>query len=209
VPVTASYREERGRVEDVVAVDRTAGVSVSIGSLVAAGTVGERRAPADVRRFATVAASYALGPAASFDVAVGRYPPDRLTGTAEGRYVAAGLSFRFGARTGRLPAPRGVASPTTGFTRISIRAEDAGRVELFGDWNHWTPARATRAANGVWYVDLPLSPGEYRYAFRIDGKEWRVPDGAVSGGDGFGGKSAYVVVRDTARQPGSDSQEDL
>ena len=32
-------------------------------------------------------------------------------------------------------------------------------------------------------------------AFRVNGKEWRVPEGAVAVDDGFGGKSAYVTIR--------------
>jgi hypothetical protein len=46
----------------------------------------------------------------------------------------------------------------------------------------------------VWYADLALPPGDYRYAFRLDGSEWRVPEGAVASDDGFGGKTAYVSV---------------
>jgi len=68
-------------------------------------------------------------------------------------------------------------------------------VEVAGDWDSWTLAPATRASNGVWYVDLSLKAGEYRYAFFVDGKEWRVPEGTVAVDDGFGGKSAYVTVR--------------
>ena len=52
----------------------------------------------------------------------------------------------------------------------------------------------TRADNGVWYVDLDLPPGEYRYAFRVDGKEWRVPEGVAAVDDEFGGKSAWLKV---------------
>jgi hypothetical protein len=51
-----------------------------------------------------------------------------------------------------------------------------------------------RADNGVWYADLNLPPGEYRYAFRIDGKEWRVPEGVAAADDEFGGKSAWLTV---------------
>src|SRR6185369_10202690 len=108
-----------------------------------------------------------------------------LTGTAAGRYLSAGLVFSFGGDDEpRLPAPRGVEPAAAGTTRLSIRAPEARVVELYGDWNSWTPARTRRAANGVWYADIPLAPGEYRYAFRVNEVEWRVPDGAVAANDG-------------------------
>lgn len=207
-PLVATYREEHGRVNGVVAVDRSAGVTVSTGALSVSGAAGWRVAPGDDRRYATASASFALAPSASIDVAGGRYPPDRLTGVPEGRFLAAGLTFRFGSRGPSLPEPRGVPAPARGFTRLSIRAPEARRVDLYGDWNDWTPVAARFAANGVWYADVPLRPGEYRYAFRVDEVEWRVPEQAVSAADGFGGRSAYVVVADTGNRKGSDSREE-
>ena len=52
-------------------------------------------------------------------------------------------------------------------------------MELAGDWSGWKPEPAQRAANGVWYRDLALRPGEYRYAFRINGTTWTVPAGSL------------------------------
>jgi hypothetical protein len=63
-------------------------------------------------------------------------------------------------------------------------------------WNDRQAVPAVRAENGVWYADLRIPPGQYRYAFRIDGRAWRVPEHAVAVDDGFGGKAAYVTVRD-------------
>jgi len=56
---------------------------------------------------------------------------------------------------------------------------------------------ATRASNGVWFADIRILPGQYRYAFRIDGTTWMVPDGAEAVNDGFGGKSAWLIVSDS------------
>ena len=47
-----------------------------------------------------------------------------------------------------------------------------------------------------------------RYAFRIDGRTWRVPDGAVAVDDGFGGKSAYVTVRGASATDSHDPGEE-
>jgi 1,4-alpha-glucan branching enzyme len=93
-----------------------------------------------------------------------------------------------------LPKPAGVPSAAAGLTRLSIAARDARRVELAGDFTQWTFTPAQRAANGVWYVDLAVAPGRYRYAFRVDGTEWRTPEGAATADDGFGGKSALLTI---------------
>jgi 1,4-alpha-glucan branching enzyme len=87
-----------------------------------------------------------------------------------------------------------IAPPARGMTRVAIRAGEARRVDLAGDFSKWQPIAARRADNGVWYVDLDLPPGEYRYAFRVDGKDWRVPEGVAAVDDEFGGKSAWLRV---------------
>ena len=46
----------------------------------------------------------------------------------------------------------------------------------------------------VWFVDLNIPPGQYRYAFRVDGAAWKVPAGAAVVDDDFGGKSAWLTV---------------
>jgi hypothetical protein len=143
----------------------------------------------------SAAFTYALNSKTALELAAGRYDSNRLIGTQAGEYVSAGVSFRFGGPTEpRLPRARGVQRQPSGTTRLSIRAPDARRVELAGDFNEWTPTAATRAANGVWYADLRIPPGQYRYAFRVNGSEWRVPDGATAVDDGLGGKSAWLTV---------------
>lgn len=160
-------REERLRINDLVAAERSGNASLSI----------------------------ALTPMSSLEIGAGAYEANRVLGTPAGEYVSAGLAFRFGgSREAALPKPRGVKPVAPGITRLSIRAPSASRVEIAGDFNEWTPAPALRAENGVWYADLGLPPGQYRYAFRINGSQWRVPDGATAVDDGFGGKSAWLVV---------------
>jgi 1,4-alpha-glucan branching enzyme len=118
-----------------------------------------------------------------------------VIGTLAGDYLSAGISFRIGGtREPALPAAGGAKPQPPGTTRLTIRAPNAQRVEIAGDFNEWTPRAATRAANGVWYADLTIPPGQYRYAFRVNGSEWRVPDGATAVEDGFGGKSAWLTV---------------
>lgn len=196
-PVSAvvSVRGEHARVAGETVVDRAAGVQLRGGMLTFGGSVGDRSAPTERGQYGNLSVALNVMPRVSFEAAVGQYPTNRLTNAAGGRYVTAGLAFAFGAGIERaLPEPSGVGSPRPGYTRLSISAPNARSVELYGDWNGWTAVPAMRATNGVWYADLPLDPGEYRYAFRVDGGAWRVPEGAVATTDEFGGRSAYVTV---------------
>jgi hypothetical protein len=163
-------REDRLRVDGVIRPERSLGASVAL----------------------------ALSHAATFEIAGGRYDGNPLLGTPAGEYVSAGLSFRLGGSTREPSLPRPAGEPQRrGTTRLSIRAPEARSVEIAGDFSEWKPLAARRSANGVWYADLSIPPGQYRYAFRIDGKEWRVPDGATAVDDGFGGKAAWVTVSET------------
>jgi hypothetical protein len=167
-------REERMRVGGVVAAERSGNASLSI----------------------------ALTPIAFFEIGAGAYDANRVLGTPAGNHVSAGLSFRLGGdHEPPPPKPSGVRPIPSGVTRLSIRAPNASRVEIAGDFNEWTPAPALRADNGVWYADLRIPPGQYRYAFRINGSEWRVPDGATTVDDGLGGKSAWLSVPSPEHAP--------
>jgi hypothetical protein len=183
--------------------DRTGGASLTIGCVTLGATGGMRRADDERVDFGGGRIGIALSSTTTFEVAGGTYPSDRFTGAAGGRYTSAGLQVRFGGSrsvagsTRPSVRPSGVSAPARGFTRLAIEARDASRVEVMGDWNSWKPVAAKRAANGVWYADVRLAPGEYRYAFRVDGNEWRVPRGTAAVDDGFGGKSAYITVRDS------------
>src|SRR5262249_13129582 len=120
----------------------------------------------------------------------------RLLGTEGGRSFTAGLSLGIGGphRAAGLPVARGVPAAEPQLTRLSLLARDAARVEVAGDWNGWRLVPLTRADNGVWYVDLAIPGGLYRYAFRVNGTRWEVPKGVAAVDDGFGGKSAWLSV---------------
>lgn len=205
--LTTSYREERAIIEDARVTDRVAGVHLVTGRVSAVGRAGWREAPDERRSFGGVRIAVALTPALAILGSVESYRSNLLTGTLAGRTASAGISLRLGraGRTGSLPRPAGAPAPAPGVTRLAIRAPDAAQVAVAGDWNRWTLVPARRAENGVWYVDLTLAPGEYRYAFRIDGEEWRVPNGAAAVDDGFGGKSAWVTVRAPARSESTNT----
>jgi len=75
-------------------------------------------------------------------------------------------------------------------------APQAASVALVGDFNDWDPARAPmQTAHGVWATVVRLAPGRYRYAFLVDGVEWRADPGAPAAKDDeFGTPSSVVTV---------------
>jgi hypothetical protein len=184
-------------VQNVRVTDRTLTGALVSGPLTLVASAGRRQAVDETLNFGSASLEYEFAQGFAVDLSGGRYASNRLTGAAGGNYVSAGLSWSLGGHPSHaLPAPRGVGAPPRGVTRLSIRAPDAEQVEIAGDWNDWQAVPAVRAENGVWYADLRIPPGQYRYAFRIDGHTWRVPEHAVAVDDGFGGKAAYVTVRD-------------
>ena len=76
-------------------------------------------------------------------------------------------------------------------------APQAASVSLVGDFNDWDPARAPMhaARAGVWATMIPLAPGRYRYAFLVNGVEWRAdPAAPAVRDDEFGSPSSVVTV---------------
>jgi hypothetical protein len=75
-------------------------------------------------------------------------------------------------------------------------APQAASVALVGDFNDWDPARAPmQTAHGVWATVVRLAPGRYRYAFLVNGVEWRADPGAPTAKDDeFGTPSSVVTV---------------
>jgi hypothetical protein len=75
-------------------------------------------------------------------------------------------------------------------------APQASSVSLVGDFNDWDPARAPmQTAQGVWATTVPLPPGRYRYAFLVNGVEWRAdPAAPRARDDEFGTPSSVITV---------------
>jgi hypothetical protein len=70
-------------------------------------------------------------------------------------------------------------------------------VALVGDFNDWDPARTPMHATreGVWAAVVPLPPGRHRYAFLVDGAEWRAdPAAPRAADDGFGAPTSVATV---------------
>ena len=76
-------------------------------------------------------------------------------------------------------------------------APQAASVSLVGDFNDWDPSRAPMhaARGGVWATVVSLPPGRYRYAFLVNGVEWRAdPAAPLARDDEFGSPSSVVTI---------------
>jgi hypothetical protein len=75
-------------------------------------------------------------------------------------------------------------------------APQAASVAVVGDFNDWDPARSPmQTAHGVWATVVRLAPGRYRYAFLVNGVEWRAdPSAPAANDDEFGTPSSVVTV---------------
>ncbi|MGE5801958.1 MAG: isoamylase early set domain-containing protein [Gemmatimonadota bacterium] len=93
------------------------------------------------------------------------------------------------------PWSDGSASAANTFQFVLV-APQASSVSLVGDFNDWDPARSPmQTAQGVWATTVPLAPGRYRYAFLVNGVEWRADPGAPRAHDDeFGTPSSVITV---------------
>ena len=94
------------------------------------------------------------------------------------------------------PSSRGGDATGSDLFQFVLVAPQAASVSLVGDFNDWDPARSPmRTAQGVWATAVRLEPGRYRYAFLVNGVEWRADPGAPSAHDDeFGTPSSVVTV---------------
>lgn len=92
------------------------------------------------------------------------------------------------------------AHPQQVRVHFEIHAPGAERVDLVGDFNHWTPG-AIRLngpdASGHWTVDVDLPEGRYEYQFLVNGKTWVTdPRAPARRPDAFGRENAVMDVVD-------------
>ena len=200
--VSLSYRTEGGRIAGAWQTDNIVGASMGNANVALSGSIGARRLPDGTTGFGSGALAVGVGANLAVQLTAGRYAANRMLGMPAGDYLNLGAVIRLRAARSSLPKPSGVSAPAAGMTRLSIRAEDAATVEVAGEFNHWEFVSTRRASNGVWFADLRIPAGQYRYAFRINGKEWRIPAGATAAEDEFGGKSAWLTVDPTAGRSG-------
>jgi Glycogen recognition site of AMP-activated protein kinase len=80
--------------------------------------------------------------------------------------------------------------------RLTFVAPAAKRVAVAGDFNKWrTDSNLMTRENGMWTIELPLTPGVYTYMFIVDDEQWVTDPRAESyRDDGFGYRNAVMRV---------------
>jgi hypothetical protein len=187
-------RDERSTIETATTVDRSISMSVWRGVVRVGGVFGRHNEVGAATTFGNGVVSCAVSSVATLELSGGTYATNRLVGTPGGQFVNIGVSLGTGRASSNGTQIAGLPAPAAGVTRLVLRALEATNVDVAGDFTNWKFIAAHRAAQGVWVVDLRIPPGQYRYAFRVDGTTWRVPDGSAVVDDDFGGKSAWLIV---------------
>ncbi|MCI0435269.1 MAG: isoamylase early set domain-containing protein [Gemmatimonadetes bacterium] len=111
--------------------------------------------------------------------------------------VMLAASLRTGPREPTAP-PVASAQPVAGaLTQFVLVAPEAASVAVVGDFNDWsfsaTPL-ARQAGDGIWWVTVPLQPGRYRYAFVVNGENWRSDPNEPAAEDEFGRPNSVVTI---------------
>jgi len=113
-----------------------------------------------------------------------------------GLLVVGAVSRETGAGSREQEAGRREQGAAASVTFVLV-APQARSVALAGDFNDWDASRVLmrREASGLWTVDVPLTPGRYRYVFVVDGRRF-VADPAAprAAGDDFGTPTSVVTV---------------
>jgi len=80
---------------------------------------------------------------------------------------------------------------------FKFMAPEAQSVLLAGDFNAWEPEShpLKRTSNGLWKINLSLSPGRYEYRFLVDG-QWQNDPGCKShASNPYGGDNCIITLK--------------
>jgi hypothetical protein len=119
-------------------------------------------------------------------------PLGAFAGAAAAALLAVGVTAVVGPDGAQPPPAAEVV-----LARLDLRAPEATRVEVAGDFNGWRPEATPlrRGEGGVWSVQVPLPPGKrYEYSFVVDGAWVADPSAAATRDDGFGGANAVLEL---------------
>lgn len=126
----------------------------------------------------------------------GRFLRDPLFGAASSLGLSASLSIRPVRLTAPGPAPIAAVGEKRSdgrIVRFTIRAPEAERVEISGDFTAWEPVPMERRGE-QWSTAVLLGPGLHHFGFLVDG-QWAIPPDAPGRvDDGWGRINASVVV---------------
>lgn len=144
-------------------------------------------------------AAYGLGvrvrvlPRTDVQAAVRQEPFEPLYWTAPRRTWSVSLSRTLGRQRPAAPAIR-VPAVSEGWAVFRLpRADHAQPPMVLGDFSDWQPVAMTDE-NGAWVARVRVAPGAYHYAYRTADGQVVVPEGVPTVDDGFGGRSAVLVV---------------
>lgn len=146
------------------------------------------------------AAAYGLGlrvrvlDRTEVQAAVRQEPFDPLYWTAPRRTWSVSLSRALGRRPDAAAPPVRLPVLSNGWAVFRLpRVDHAGPPMLLGDFSGWRPVAMTEEGD-AWVVRVKVEPGAYHYAYRTADGRMVVPDGVPAVDDGFGGRSAVLVV---------------
>ena len=79
---------------------------------------------------------------------------------------------------------------------FEIHAPAVQSVALVGDFTDWRTDKVQLepAGRDEWKVTVKLPPGRYRFAYVVDGEEWRADDEAAPVIDDFGRPTSVMMV---------------
>ena len=126
--------------------------------------------------------------------AVRQEPFDPLYWTAPRRTWSVSLSRSLGRRPGEAVLPRALPDVANGWAvfRLPMRTHPQA-PSVIGDFSEWHPVAMTPEGD-AWVARVRVAPGAYHYAFRGADGQTIVPPGVPTVDDGFGGRSAVLVV---------------
>ncbi|MGH7477444.1 MAG: glycogen-binding domain-containing protein, partial [Longimicrobiales bacterium] len=144
-----------------------------------------------------VVASWTLPAGLSVRASAGRAARDPLYGAPGGLTVAVGMAWEraLGGPDSEPPVVELTDASGAGQrVRFTFEAPQASRVELAGDFSAWELVPMRREGER-WVIDQVVGPGLHRFAFRVDGETWTVPEHAPGiADDGWGRKTASFFV---------------
>lgn len=126
--------------------------------------------------------------------AVRQEPFDPLYWTAPRRTWSVSLSRSLGRRPRAEAPPLRLPNVSNGWAVFRLpRADHATPPMVLGDFSGWQPVAMTEEGD-AWVVRVRVEPGAYHYAYRTADGQVVVPPGVPTVDDGFGGRSAVLVV---------------
>ena len=82
-------------------------------------------------------------------------------------------------------------------TTLKFIAPTALSVLLAGDFNSWDPNvhPLERTSNGLWKINLSLSPGKYEYRFLVDGQWHNDPECKSYVSNPYGDDNCVITLK--------------